>query len=288
MLNLLVWHGYCYILYRNQNKYIMKKIIIIVFLLVSSIISFGQVTYNKPKEPTFEWLQSICHTFATDAYDLYINSDNQFEDYEIVVKLGKGKDQALQSLLTIKKMFDDAKEGYTFNLGGYKFTKILGNAVTSVNGKAGMYEFTKSEIERWIRLFRPIEEEYDIKGIVSLDGRTIEITDYIYTETTEDILDKESIPYQLVEVKPFFDGGINEFATWVDRHIQNPNRERGRVTAQFTIDEEGNLINPKILRGVNKELDNEAIRVLKLSPKWHPGKQNGENVPVTYTFPIVF
>ena len=106
--------------------------------------------------------------------------------------------------------------------------------------------------------------------------------------------DEEPIPFQLVEVKPTFMGGdANKFSTWVNQRLVYPdiakeNGVQGRVTLQFTVGKDGSLYNIKVLRGVDPSLDKEAVRVASLSPKWTPGMQRGEPVPVTYTFPVIF
>ena len=104
----------------------------------------------------------------------------------------------------------------------------------------------------------------------------------------------ESQPFQLVEQKPSFNGGdANEFSKWVNSHLVYPeeakkNGVQGRVTLQYTIDVDGTLKNVRVLRGVEPSLDKEAVRVVSGSPKWKPGKQRNQPVPVTYTFPVIF
>lgn len=56
----------------------------------------------------------------------------------------------------------------------------------------------------------------------------------------------------------------------------------------FVVDKTGSLEDIKVLRGVEKSLDDEALRILKTSPKWKPGIQNGRPVKVAYTMPIFF
>ena len=254
----------------------MKKFIFVIALALMSIVANAQVTYSKPNKPTFEWVQDILHTFNTDTYDLYIDSDNEFEDYSIVVKLGKGKEQAIKSLCNIKQMFDDANDDYTFNLGGHKFTKVFHNEIVSfVNGAAGKYVVTGDDLNRWIRVLKQEDKPQ----------KTIDIKDLTID------LDEEPIPFQLVEVKPSFNGGdSNEFSKWVMEHIVYPKNFNGevRVTLQFVIDKEGNLVNPKILRGISEEYNKEAMRVISMSPKWTAGKQNGAPINTSITFPVVF
>jgi protein TonB len=51
---------------------------------------------------------------------------------------------------------------------------------------------------------------------------------------------------------------------------------------------DGSLANISVLRGVDKALDEEALRVVSSSPRWEPGRQRDKAVPVKYTFPVIF
>ena len=66
------------------------------------------------------------------------------------------------------------------------------------------------------------------------------------------------------------------------------NGVQGRVTLSFTVQKDGTVSNVKVMRGVDKALDDEAVRVVSSSPKWEPGRQRDRAVPVTYTFPVIF
>ena len=57
---------------------------------------------------------------------------------------------------------------------------------------------------------------------------------------------------------------------------------------EFTVDTDGSVGNVKILRGVDKLLDDEAVKVVRSSPKWIPGEQGGKPVKVIYRFPVAF
>ena len=100
--------------------------------------------------------------------------------------------------------------------------------------------------------------------------------------------------FQLVEEKPGFMGGdANAFSKWVNEHLRMPqeakeNGIQGRVLLQFTVDENGNVRDVKVVKGVHPALDKEAVRVVSNSPRWTPGKQRGKPIPVTYTFPVIF
>jgi protein TonB len=120
----------------------------------------------------------------------------------------------------------------------------------------------------------------------------VEIMDYV--EVEEEVVEEEAIPFQLVEEKPSFQGGdANQFSKWVNQRLVYPgiakdNRVQGRVTLQFTVEKDGSVKRVKVLRGVDPSLDKEAMRVVRMSPKWKPGKHKGCAVPVTYTFPVIF
>ncbi len=102
------------------------------------------------------------------------------------------------------------------------------------------------------------------------------------------------VPFATVEVKPMFNGGdAIEFSKWVNENLKYPQAAKdagvqGRVTLQFTVYPDGSVRDTKVLRGVNPDLDAEALRVVSASPDWTPGYVKGEPVKVTYTFPVIF
>lgn len=105
----------------------------------------------------------------------------------------------------------------------------------------------------------------------------------------------EPVPFQYLAQKPGFNGGdANEFTLWVQQNLKYPEKckqsmVQGRVTVQFTITETGKVTDVKVLRGVNEELDKEAVRVVSESPLWTPGKdKDGKAVLVSFVFPVIF
>ncbi len=136
-----------------------------------------------------------------------------------------------------------------------------------------------------------LSNEAAIAG-TSPDYVSVIVTEGNRNDVTVD--DDEPVPFQMVETRPVFQGGdANNFAKWVNEHLIYPEdavkaKKEGRVVVQFTITKTGKLENVKVLRGTFKSLDEEALRVVKSSPVWEPGKMQGKAVDVTYTFPIVF
>lgn len=129
---------------------------------------------------------------------------------------------------------------------------------------------------------------------MSADAPALQEGTITYVFGEEKIDYGEAFPFQMVEVKPFFQGGdANQFSKWVNQRLVYPEDAKkagvqGRVTLQFTILSDGSITDVKVIRGVHSSLDKEAVRVVSMSPRWTPGEQSGEPVSVTYTFPVIF
>lgn len=97
----------------------------------------------------------------------------------------------------------------------------------------------------------------------------------------------------IVEEMPEFPGGESELRKFIANNIKYPevaqqNGIQGRVYVTFVVDKNGEVANARIARGVDQELDREALRVVNSLPQWIPGKQRGKEVNVSYTVPINF
>lgn len=104
---------------------------------------------------------------------------------------------------------------------------------------------------------------------------------------------KNSKVFTAVEKYPEFPGGLDAFYHFLAKNTRYPAEARnkgiqGRVIIRFIVETNGALSNIKVVRGVDPSIDNEALRVLELSPKWIPGTQNGRAVRTLYTVPISF
>jgi TonB family protein len=98
----------------------------------------------------------------------------------------------------------------------------------------------------------------------------------------------------IVEDMPAFRGGdAGEFRKYIEQNLIYPEMAakkgiQGKVFVQFTVNKKGQVVDVKVVRSVHPLLDAEAIRVIKSSPTWSPGKQRGKLVNVQFTSPIVF
>lgn len=98
---------------------------------------------------------------------------------------------------------------------------------------------------------------------------------------------EDNTVYNAVEVKPDFPGGLQKFYDFVGKNYRAPEEDiRGKVYVQFVVEKDGSLTDIKVMRDIGYGTGAEAIRVLKKSPKWKPGIQNGRPVRVLYSLPI--
>ncbi|HET8828379.1 MAG TPA: TonB family protein [Pelobium sp.] len=117
--------------------------------------------------------------------------------------------------------------------------------------------------------------------------RKVSVTPYAKPDTTDNKV------FTNVEVLPSFPGGIQAFGKFLGQNLKYPDVAKkaniqGRVFCQFVVEKDGSLSNIKAVRGIGGGCDEEAVRVLSISPKWKPGMQNGEKVRVSYVIPIFF
>jgi protein TonB len=113
--------------------------------------------------------------------------------------------------------------------------------------------------------------------------------------TKEEVIEVEETKpvFTIVEEMPAFPGGEAERNKFLATNIVYPqqateNGIQGTVYVSFVVDSKGNVTDVKVLRGIGGGCDEEALRVVKMMPQWHPGKQNGKQVRVLFNMPIYF
>ena len=99
--------------------------------------------------------------------------------------------------------------------------------------------------------------------------------------------------FQEVESLPEFPGGMSELVQWLTKTLKYPlsaqnAKIEGTVLVAFIINTDGTITTPKIVTSVCDELDNEALRVIRMMPKWQPGKDHGKPCRTYFRIPIVF
>lgn len=104
---------------------------------------------------------------------------------------------------------------------------------------------------------------------------------------------EDNTVYIAVEQNPEFAGGMNALLKFLQKNLRYPTpavnaNVMGKVYMQFVVGQDGNITKVDVLKGIGFGCDEEAQRVVKLMPKWSPGRQSGRAVAVKFTLPINF
>lgn len=110
---------------------------------------------------------------------------------------------------------------------------------------------------------------------------------------TEPVVDNTIHDASGIEKYPEFEGGMAAWSKFIQRNLRYPYTASeqgisGKVFVSFVIELDGSISAVKIIKGIGGGCDEEAMRVIKKSPRWKPGQQNNQNVRVRYTMPLSF
>ena len=99
--------------------------------------------------------------------------------------------------------------------------------------------------------------------------------------------------FHVVEDLPKYPGGAVELMKWLTRNLRYPaaakdRKIQGKVVAVFYIEKDGSVTGINITQSLSPECDREALRVLRMMPKWEPGIQNDQPCRTKVCIPIVF
>lgn len=222
---------------------------------------------NQKKIQSFEDFKTfVIHemNYPSQALEKKIQGNVTFEfdvkngmvaNAKIIKGLGYGIDDELLRVLKLSAEFDKAMEKhYGNNTIKFSLREDGGSVVRSINWDG----------------FKKSTAEFDDENKATDD------------ET-----------FQIVEKMPEFPGGVDAMIDFISKNINYPQSAKdknisGRVFLSFVIDKDGSVTDVKVMRGIDKECDAEAMRVVKAMPKWKPGMNEGKPVRVSYMLPISF
>ncbi|GAA4926345.1 TonB family protein [Mucilaginibacter defluvii] len=172
-----------------------------------------------------------------------------------------------------------------------KTVKAINKTAEKVLGKS-VAEVVPTE---YITIDEPVKQQpkQTVKQIEIIEPQTLTAQAKPMELTLDTVPKGGNEVFTAVEQQPEFPGGIKAFAKYLQTNIKYPaedvkNKASGKVFVQFIVERDGSLNDIQVLRGISETMNAEAVRVLKRSPKWSPGKQNGNTVRVQYTVPIAF
>ena len=106
-------------------------------------------------------------------------------------------------------------------------------------------------------------------------------------------LDDEPLSVRVVEQLPEFPGGMSAFIQWLTKNLRYPataqsQKRQGRVVVSFIVNRDGSISDEKVATAADPLLDAEAMRVVRMMPRWKAGIQNGKPCRTMVAVPIVF
>jgi protein TonB len=139
----------------------------------------------------------------------------------------------------------------------------------------------------------------DVKQLMTADQAQTDVKNTEVVEVQQQVKEEvqeaepEQQPFIVVEEMPEYPGGNVELQKWLMEHTQYPeiakeNNIQGKVIVRFCVTPKGGVSQVSVLKGVDPELDKEAMRVVTTLPPFKPGKQGGKPVPVWFMVPIAF
>lgn len=144
-----------------------------------------------------------------------------------------------------------------------------------------------------------MSEDYPSVGAINVEGCDMDqfriVQEQVVVKEPEPVIrphEPEKI-FLVVEQPAEFTGGQAAMMKWISEHIQYPavakeNGVSGRVVVKFVVEKDGSITNQTVVKGVDKDLDKEALRLIKSMPNWKPGKNNGNPVRSYYNLPVTF
>ena len=157
-----------------------------------------------------------------------------------------------------------------------------------------------NEVDTYVQKnkFKPVPPPPEV---IEIDEDKVEIEDEIEIEDTESNEDEmieiedeyDDEFFMVVENMPEFPVGNLGLMKYIQKNVKYPPIAKqynitGKVYVSFIVEKSGYVSNVKIVRGVDKNLDAEAVRVVNSLPKYKPGKQRGKPARVMFTIPINF
>lgn len=137
-----------------------------------------------------------------------------------------------------------------------------------------------------------IEEEINVQFDIDVTDQTVSQEFKIETQPVVEEEEPDKI-FLVVEQPASPKGGMSAFYEFVSKNIHYPAQARrmgveGKVFVEFVVEKDGTLSSFTVIKGIGAGCDEEAVRILQLSPAWSPGKQRGQPVKQRMVLPIHF
>lgn len=258
----------------GRTKYLMFLPLAALLMIVSNIEAVARAT----QKITAEVIDAVTPAEAPGT-QLWTPSTQQ-EKTELVTYKGKIVDEAGNPIGKVRIIIDQKFQSVTTSTVNAQGEFHI---VTSPQASI-LFEHAKGDGSMLMRWCTP-------EFLAQMDSKNM-VIELIPANITHSAADDEI--YEVVENMPRFpNGGMSALMQYLNENIRYPEAAikagvQGRVTLQFIVDKDGSIDDVKTLRGVDPYLDAEAIRVIKMMPRWEPGTHKGKPVKVKYTVPVMF
>lgn len=272
----------------GRTKYLMFLPLAALLMIVSNIEAVARATQKiaseviesvKPDETAAVQSQSQSQGIVTTQSQTALTQPQQGKPEKVTYK-GKLTDEAGNPLGDVQIITDRKFQSTTVST-----VNTDGEFRVETSSEAGIiFEYTGKDGRKLMRGYRADE-------LAKMDPDNLVI---VLIPVVSSPHEADPNVFEVVEKMPEFpNGGMPGLMKYLSDNIRYPEAAKvagiqGRVTVVFVVDKDGSITNVKTLRGVDAELDKEAIRVISSMPKWIPGMQKGKAVKVRYTVPVMF
>lgn len=155
------------------------------------------------------------------------------------------------------------------------------------------------EVKNEVKEMDELLEDNTARGVVNQEGsddadKFKAVQEAVVVKEPEPVAPpKEEEVFVAVEQQAQFPGGMAALMKWLGNNIRYPeaaqqNDVQGRVIVKFIVEKDGSVTGAQVIKGVDRDLDKEALRVVNKMPKWQAGKNNGVAVRSYFTLPVQF
>ena len=287
-------------------KKVLKIIILLIWCGMSCNISFSQSSTTEiPKrfnnindlnnflsaQPQFKCAETsivLTLSFSSGSYSAFVNDKvlgnfqvdlNSSHPYMALIGLpwmgGYGPAPMLLTLngtdTSLSLLPVEGEENLSYNSGGYL-----------QYGNTGRTSWMKLSLGLNGVSFTPVNNKPEPQKFyfIGFSSKSLEGNSHIY-ENEEGLVLAE------------FPGGQSALMKWISQNLRYPeeaaiNNVQGVVRVKFVVEKDGTVSNPEIVKGVDKNLDEETLRLIRRMPKWFPAKNLGVNVRSYFSLKITF
>ena len=270
----------------GRTKYLMFLPLAALLMIISNIEAVARTT----KEMAKDVIEAVEENLASNSTTPEMEVATETAPLETLAPQ-QDKDKLVNYKGVVVDKDGKAVEGAEFFIDG---DHKLPQSQSYVTGKNGNFSFKAFENAKMIVIWKKDGKMMGVPVTVNKENNSNMkiVMDREWLNPPAD--DPDNPVFEVVEQMPEFpDGGMSGLMQFLSKNIRYPvnaqkNGTQGRVTVQFVVNADGSISNIGIIRGVDPELDGEAVRVISTMPNWKPGMQKGKAVRVKYTVPVMF